>query len=228
MHATSAFATRHEVALRHLCSAALSALLHGLFWIVAVHFYHIAWLPPSSMEVVMELELQEPSPSEPRAETPVETQAPSPVKEISPVKREGVDALGHEVTAEQIWLGGGVLKQGNEVRLTLRSLASMNFDEKDFVGTYDINGEPLTLTVRAWHNELVFEVPELGLRRALTRTSHFIYTYGPDFGAREPVEGSITFMPHGKTLTDTPSRMLWMPKVPPMKIGVMRNWRGSG
>ncbi len=150
------------------------------------------------------------------------------IKEISPVKRDtlllGEQGAPNEETKRRIYLGTGLLKQGNEIRLNLRAIGAMDFDKKDFYGTYRLSKEDLVLEVKPWNDELILEIPELNFRRPLKSVGKFIWTYGPSFAESEPVEGSITFFPHHHGKTSLPSRVMWMGKEPPMHIGVMQNW----
>lgn len=121
--------------------------------------------------------------------------------------------------------GGGFVKQGNEVRLSLRGLRAADFGTKDFVGRYSISGEGGSMEVQELPDgRLLFIDHRSGLRRLLHKVGKFIYTYGPDYDTPEPVMGSLTFFPHTRTATDLPSRLMWLPGTPPMKIGTMENW----
>ncbi len=158
-----------------------------------------------------------------------ETPQKPAVKLISPVKRDSL-LVGRQVppsdeTKRRIYFGGGILKQGNEIRLNLRAIGAMDFGKKDFYGTYKMSKEDLVLEIKPWGDELILEIPKLKLRRPLKPVGKFIWTYGPSFSESEPVEGSITFFPHHKDKTSLPSRVMWMGKEPPMHIGEMQNWK---
>lgn len=157
-----------------------------------------------------------------RANLPHETFRP--VKLISPHK---VDKVAGDIRLGQsdIFFGSGYLKQGNEVRLSLRSLRAAEFSTKDFVGRYKLQGEEQVIEVQNLENgKLLFIDHASGMRRVLKKTGKFIYTYGPDYDTQEPVAGSVTFLPHERKALDLPSRIMWLPEKPPMKIGAMEGW----
>lgn len=146
------------------------------------------------------------------------------VKLISPHKvelPEGDVRLGNE----DVFFGTGYLKQGNEVRLSLRSLRAAEFGIKDFVGRYHVQGEDQVIEVQKLENgRLLFIDHKTGMRRVLQKKGKFIYTYGPSIDEDEPVAGSLTFLPHERKALDLPSRIMWLPEEPPMKIGAMEDW----
>lgn len=152
----------------------------------------------------------------------------SVVKEISSVKRDslllGKQGTPNEETKRRIYFGGGILKQGNEIRLNLRAIGAMDFGKKDFYGTYKLSCEDMIIEIKPWGDELILEIPKMRLRRPLKSVGKFIWTYGPSFSESEPVEGSITFFPHHHEPNSLPSRVMWMGKEPPMHIGVMQDW----
>jgi len=147
-----------------------------------------------------------------------------PVKLISPHK---VDTIAGDIRLGQtdVFFGTGYLKQGNEVRLSLRSLRAAEFVKEDFVGRYRLQGEDDVIEVQALDDgRLLFIDHASGMRRILKKTGKFIYTYGPSFDEQEPVAGSLTFLPHERKALDLPSRIMWLPEKPPMKIGAMEDW----
>lgn len=146
------------------------------------------------------------------------------VKLISPHK---VDVSKEDVMLikDSVFFGSNMLKQGNEVRLGLRGIRAMEFGVKDFLGSYKVGTEDRFIKVEQLEDgRLVFSDSKTGMRRVLRKKGKFIYTYGPEFDAAEPVEGSITFLPHEHSALDLPSRIMWLPPDPPMKIGVMEDW----
>ncbi len=199
--------------------------------------------PPGALQPLMQVELTLPAPQPPqplqydseeeRRKKKVFTvmnraKLPhlyyKPVKVISPKK---VDKIENEAErrANDIYFGNNYLKQGNEIRLSLRSLRAEDFTLLDFAGEYKVQGENRILEVRLLDDaQLEFIDHKTGMQRKLHKVGKFIYTYGPDYDQQVPVAGSLTFFPHERTPTDLPSRMMWMPEIPPMIIGEMLGW----
>ncbi|WP_144303546.1 hypothetical protein [Oceanidesulfovibrio indonesiensis] len=123
---------------------------------------------------------------------------------------------------------GGSLKQGNEVRWSLRALGAETYTLDDYLGSYRIRGEDRIIRIldgRKKYGALLFHDVQTDTLRVLTRYGDKIFTYGPSLEATEPVVGSITFLPvkHRAESGDVeiPSRILWLPENPPMKYGEM-------
>lgn len=149
-------------------------------------------------------------------------------KLISPHKTDaplGEDKKMQQELGESIFFGSGYLKQGNEVRLSLRALRAVEFTRDDFLGSYKVQGEERMLEVRKLEDgRLLFIDHETNMRRLLRKKGKFIYTYGPGYDVQEPVCGSLTFLPHERKALDLPSRLMWLPEEPPMRMGVMQGW----
>ena len=163
--------------------------------------------------------------TEPGSIAPEEEPPPVPeVKEISPVKDDALAQGNVTRPSQKVYFGDGILKQGNEVRLSLRSIDIFNYGETDYTGHYQVSGKGTFVSVMFSpdNGRLVFYDSESGLFRTLTKMSKFIYTYGPSFAESEPVEGSITFMPHrdweDRDITGLPSRLMWIKDNSPMRV----------
>ncbi len=193
-------------------------------------------MPPKTiMELKLEKDEPEPMPEGEvfkvlaRAHLPHETMPNRKhVILISPKKVDrppGMPKVSEEV-ANNIYFGSGIMKQGNEVRISLRSLAGYDFTTKDFFGRYKVAGEDRIVEIHnAAGEHLLFVDVKTGTRRLLKQVGKFIYTYGPSFDVYEPVVGSITFFPHKHGKTSLPSRLLWLPDTPPSKIATMMDWQ---
>lgn len=196
--------------------------------------------PPKTMEVVLqEQQEQQEQPLPPgkvyevlaRAKLPHQTMPNlGPVKFISSKKVDrpvNIPKVSQEV-ADKLFFGG-YMKQGNELRLSLRAIGAANFTTKDFLGRYKVAGEDRTIEIHQGAGDnLLFVDNSTGTRRLLRKVGKFIYTYGPGFDVQEPVTGSITFFPHTHEKTSLPSRLLWLPDTPPSKIATMMHWWTEG
>lgn len=149
---------------------------------------------------------------------------------ISPIKDDELAALADNATqvvhpADSIFFGDGVLKQGNEIRLSLRAIATYDFTEADYVGHYRFRNEDRYISIldgREQYGRLILYDSRTGIVRALTEKSRFIYTYSDTTFGEEPVAGSITFMPKQPEVYDgviTPSKLLWISDEAAAKVG---------
>ncbi len=189
--------------------------------------------PRKLMELVLE---EQPTPPLPpgdvygvlaRAKLPHQTMPNlGPVTFISPKKVDRpvqIPKVTQEV-ADKVFFGG-YMKQGSELRLSLRAIGAYDFTTKDFFGSYKVAGEDRIIEIHpTMGDRLLFVDRKTGERRMLQKVGKFIYTYGPGFDVQEPVVGSITFFPHTHGKTSLPSRLLWLPDTPPSKIATMLDW----
>jgi hypothetical protein len=189
--------------------------------------------PRQIMEVVLQEKPAQPLPPGKvyevlaRAKLPHQTMPNlGPVKFISPKKVDRpvqIPKVSQEVADKMFF--GGYMKQGNELRLSLRAIGAADFTTKDFLGRYKVAGEDRTIEIHQGAGEnLLFVDNSTGMRRLLKKVGKFIYTYGPGFDVQEPVVGSITFFPHTHEKTSLPSRLMWLPDTPPSKIATMMHW----
>lgn len=205
-----------------LCLA-VSLVLHGIVLAVLFGlpsgFGQRDVFPPPSVAVDLA-----PPPAvgiEALAEEVPETDATPPGKVISPFKTDFAAAY-----QERLHLGRGELKTGAEVAFSMRRLADYVFTLDEYCGHYRIEGEPerfvSILDARRTLGRLLFYDSRSGLYRALKQFSTFIFTYGPDFLADEPVVGSVLFMPRKDfeqiEHVDERGRLLWQHDLPPARV----------
>ncbi|HCF04943.1 MAG TPA: hypothetical protein DEU72_01690 [Desulfomicrobiaceae bacterium] len=92
--------------------------------------------------------------------------------------------------------GADRLKHGAEARF-LHGLATEEFVEDNYVGTFHWQGDPISIE-RDAQGRLWLHDPGHGFRRRLHRFNRFIYVYGPDDDHPEPIHGSVTFFSDGE------------------------------
>lgn len=219
-----------------------SFVLHA--FIVALAVFGVDWmLPPAEPEpLVVSVTLEDSEEPPPAAEEVEATLPPeqAETQEVTPSETvvveepgDGAKLISANKSEEAVirpdhMFFGGNLKQGNEIRWSLRALAAEKYTLDDYLGNYKIRGEDRIVRIldgRAKYGKLLFHDVKTDMLRTLTRFGDKIFTYGPTFDAAEPVVGSITFLPvkHRAESGDVeiPSRILWLPEHPPMKFGEM-------
>jgi len=94
--------------------------------------------------------------------------------------------------------GADTLKHGAEARF-LHGLATEEFVEENYLGTFAWQGEHITIEQDQAGN-LWLHDPAHNFHRRLHRFNRFIYVYGPSNESAEPIQGSVTFFSDGERI----------------------------
>lgn len=229
---------RHHLGIAYLSlrrsGVAASLVLHSLLIFFALVNLHWA-MPSTELEPLVVNVTLEDMPEEEAQQPPEETQPPEAAPpegvEVQAPAKDNAKLISANKSDEAViqphdMFFGGVLKQGNEIRWSLRALAAEAYTLDDYLGSYRIRGEDRIIRIidgRKKYGKLLFLDEQTGELRQLTQFGDKIFTYGPTFEAEEPVVGSLTFLPikhHAESGdTEIPSRILWLPPDPPSKFG---------
>lgn len=230
---------RHHLDIAYLSlkrtGVAASLVLHSLLIVFALVNLHWAMpsteLEPLVVSVTLEDMPEEEARRSPEEVEPPEEAAPPEGMVVQAPAKDNAKLISANKSDEAVihphdMFFGGVLKQGNEIRWSLRALAAEAYTLDDYLGNYKIRGEDRIIRIidgRKKYGKLLFLDEQTGELRQLTQFGDKIFTYGPTFEAEEPVVGSITFLPikhHAESGdTEIPSRILWLPPDPPSKYG---------